>query len=485
MLHPSPPLLVFRTLLVGLVALAGVPCFAADAWSGPGVRIEVDPGNPQAVVVTVNAERVSGTSAASADGSLRGHLQVGSDRHAWTLSAAGRGGQRTFGLGGQSVVVEPFGGGAATPKPLDPAPARAALRLKVHTLRDPGVGNMPSHTVLVPEGWKVEGGAWWIGSPGAFNVLPSHDVSVTSPEGAKVDLSPEVGFKFFEANAALGMPPQRVGQTDGGYPVMPMPQGPEAWRRWLADTGVPASEPTATHIVVTEVAVVPEFQPLMNQLVGPLKQNVAMENQRTRQMGLPGGGGADGCFYAAHITFERDGRQWEQLSVFGVFWLQSRFEVGRQWWWSVLPGRTFTVPRGELARHLPVLVAVADSLKATPQWAQMKHQHAMKLSGISARGAAQRAEITRRGMEKVRQINRETSDIIANTYDPNAGEALHRKVINALTEVEDYAATDGTTVQLPAGYERVYRNGDDEFLMTNDHLLSPDPTVWTPVAPPQ
>jgi hypothetical protein len=47
--------------------------------------------------------------------------------------------------------------------------------MKLHTLTDPGSGNMPSHTVLAPSDWKVEGGAWWAG-PAMFNVLPSQDV---------------------------------------------------------------------------------------------------------------------------------------------------------------------------------------------------------------------------------------------------------------------------------------------------------------------
>ena len=31
------------------------------------------------------------------------------------------------------------------------------------TLTDPGMGNMPSHTVLAPKDWTVKGGGWWPG----------------------------------------------------------------------------------------------------------------------------------------------------------------------------------------------------------------------------------------------------------------------------------------------------------------------------------
>lgn len=500
----------FPGLVAGVISAAA--CLLASAataqdqkqpqnqsWAGGGVTVEADPTRGGPATLRLGGPPLPATATPAADGSLAGVVTLGRDRHAWSLGPANASGQRTLRIGGQAVVVSPSG----RPSPLDPpargpagGPAKAAkpatpansatpatVKLRRTTLTDTGVGNMPSHTVLVPEGWKVEGGAWWAGQA-MHGLMPSHDVSVTSPEGVAVELSPEISFKFFEASPQLlqmGMQPQQAGQVDSGFPVMPMPQGPEGWKRWIREVGMPQAHPDATGVEVREIAVVPELQPMMQQIVGPIQQMIAGQNQQNRQLGMAGGGSADGCFYATHVLFDRGGKRWEQLGIVGVFWMESTSEVGRQWWWSLTPGRTFTVPEGEFEQHLPVLVAIADSLQTTPQWARMKAEHAAAISGIRARGAAEIAEITRRGMESVRRTHQETSDIIAGGYDPNAGMNVHRKVVNSINEVDDYVVGDGSTVQLPSGYDHVYSNGNNEFLLTNDHLNTPDLTVWKPI----
>ena len=296
-----------------------------------------------------------------------------------------------------------------------------------------------------------------------------------------------MSFKHFQLspNAGFHMPPQQNGQADGGYPVMEMPEGVEGWRQWLQQTGIPQSLPDATNVQVRDFGIVQELQPIMQQLVSPMQQNAAQMNQQNQMLGMYGNNFADGAFYASHVTFERNGQRWEQLSLTGVYWLGMTMEYGRQLWWGTTPGRTFTAPEGTLSQHLPTLIAVADSLRATPQWSKMKTEHAAKLSGIAAKGARDGAEITRKGMENVRRINQQTSDIIASTYDPNAGDKSQRDFINMIHEVKDYNDPNdpGTSVQLPSGYNKAYSNGNGEIIMTNDVLTDPNsqnlgPHTW-------
>lgn len=478
LLPHTAAVLIAAAALLG-AALLPAPAARADAWQGPGVQLQINPQQPGQAQLSINGQPASATAQRGADGSVSGQFTLNGKQHAYTLTAAGPAGQRTFQVGQHTATLTPVGGGGGA-RPPQPAPSPSSpgtLRLRQHTLVDKGMRNMPSHKILVPAGWKVEGGAWWAGN-NFFSVLPSHEVTVTSPEGVEVELGPEIGFKHYQANPNFPMPqtPQQTGQADGGYPVMEMPEGPEGWRQWILQTGMPEAYPDATNVQVRDIGIVQELQPVMQQLVGPMQQNAAQQNQMNRQMGMAGGSFADGAFYATHVTFERNGRRWEQLSLVGVYWLGMSMEYGRQLWWGVLPGRTFTVPEGELAKHLPTLVAIADSLQTTPQWAQMKHEHAAKLAGISAKGAADRAEIARKGMESVRKINQETSDIIAGGYDVNSGMGAQRKFVNSINEVEDYAdPTDaGTTWQLPSGYDKAYSNGRGEIIMTNDVLNHPN-----------
>ena len=54
-------------------------------------------------------------------------------------------------------------------------------------------------------------------------------------------------------------------------------------------------------------------------------------------------------------------------------------------------------------------------------------------------------------------------------------DATHAKVINSIHGTEDYVVPGGTaSVQLPNDYQRVYTNGNGEYLLTNDVLYDPN-----------
>ena len=482
--HPTTVLLA-ATLLLAAVLPPATPAHA-EHWQGPGVQLQMDPQQPGQARLSLNGQPTAAQAQTQPDGSVSGQFAMNGQTHTFNLTAAGPNGQRTFRVGQHTAVLQPV---ARPSRPQNPGNAQTPgmLRLRQHTLNDPTARNMPSHTVLAPAGWQVEGGAWYA-SANYFNVLASHDVTVKSPEGIEVKLSPQVSFKHFQLspNAGFHIPPQQNGQADGGYPVMEMPEGVEGWRQWLQQTGLPQSLPDATNVQVRDIGIIQELQPIMQQMVAPMQQNAAQQNQQNQMLGMYGNNFADGAFYAAHVTFERNGQRWEQLSLVGVYWLGMTMEYGRQLWWGMTPGRTFTVPEGTLGQHLPTLVAVADSLRKTPQWSKMQSKHAAKMSSIAAKGARDGAEITRKGMENVRRINQQTSDIIASTYDPNAGDKSQRDFINMIHEVEDYNNPNdpGTSVQLPSGYNKAYSNGNGEIIMTNDVLTDPNsqnlgPHTWS------
>ena len=365
------------------------------------------------------------------------------------------------------ILLQAAGGAPiANPGPQQPS---APLKLKTHTFTDPAVKNIPSHTVLVPEGWTVKGGPFWA-NPNYFNVLPSQNITVTSPDGVEVEIGPSIAFKEFQQNPAAGlnMPRQKEWQPDDGYPVMFMPENAQAWATWLETRGIPQTYPDATNIKVLDISVVQEMMPAMRAIVAPMQQASAQLNQGY------GNHFADGYYYAAQIRFDRNGKTWEQLTGFGVYWLGSQYEFGRQLWWGIEGGRSFTAPAGEMQKNIPVLMAIADSVRTTPQWNQNRNQLAATLRGITAKGAADRARQNADAQAKIRQTYNETSDIIAKSYDVNAGGDSQRNYINAINEVEDYRTPGGNQVQLPSGYTNVYTNNRNEYLMTNDVLNHPN-----------
>lgn len=383
------------------------------------------------------------------------------------------------------------------------APA-GTLRLKKHTFHDPGVDNMASHTVLMPEGWTASGGAWWI-DPQYLGMGPSHHIKVTSPQNVEVELTPAILFANTIHNKEFWLQQIPPGTDDFGLELMmrslqsptpgsvhvgviasPMPQGgPEGWRQRLIQQGIPGT----TNLQVREVKVVPEMQPLMDKELRAHHQPFIDLYRNDPSISAQSGG----AYYAIHITFDRDGRRWEQLSLAGVHHFTSTTKMDQSTVWGVTPGRVYTVPEGELAQHLPTLVTVADSLAETAEWQEMKFDLAAKkaehnakiaeqnaqtardLAKIHSQGQAEIRRTNRQAWEKIQQTRNETNEIISNTYDPSSGDAVQQKYINSIYEVEDYDdPTTGSTVQLPTGSQRAFSDGNGGYLLTDDPLLDPN-----------
>ena len=114
-----------------------------------------------------------------------------------------------------------------------PQPVVGQIILQRKILRDPGVKNMESHTILVPKGWQVTGQAFWA-SPNFFKVLPSQHIRVAAPHGPEVILAPHVAaFDFWPSaqSMQLGMQRPKEGASNNGYPVIHMPADDAGWRR--------------------------------------------------------------------------------------------------------------------------------------------------------------------------------------------------------------------------------------------------------------
>jgi len=363
-------------------------------------------------------------------------------------------------------------GGGQSPGPLDDPSLRRVVLTK-HTLVDRGSGNMKSHTLLAPKGWKVEGGAWWANTS-FFNVLPSRDIKITAPDGRQIYLAPSITAKDVQPSPQFGQPRPKEGTADQGLPIVYMPASLEEWQRWIETRAVPETYKAATNIRVRKPVVVPEFTALLNRQIEPLRQQLAHQRALNTSMGMQQS--IDASFLAVECQYTHEGRDWEILFLFGVTYqvLESR-ELGRQVFWAIDPSVSYRAPAGELEANMPLLAAIANTVRQTPEWTKMSLDHQAKMNSIARRGAADRSTI-------IANANNEISDIIHQGYKQRNAitDQTHRMVINAIRGTNDYVVAGGREpVQLPSGYEKVYTNGNGEFLLTNDVLYDPntDPDV--------
>ena len=83
--------------------------------------------------------------------------------------------------------------------------------------------------MLVPVGWKVEGGAFYFPEQ-FFKAMPSQEITLTSPEGVMLRVDPEFMAVDNFPPAYLGMQRSAEGSSDGGTPVIYYPGDLAGWK---------------------------------------------------------------------------------------------------------------------------------------------------------------------------------------------------------------------------------------------------------------
>jgi hypothetical protein len=325
--------------------------------------------------------------------------------------------------------------------------------LEHRTLTDPGVRNMPSHTILVPKGWTVEGGAWWA-APAYFKVLPSQDITVAAPNGVEVRIAPHIAAFDYRPSAQaanLGVTRPAEGASHEGYPVVHQPDDDAGWRRMMVGN-IARTWPGASDIRAEDIAEVPQLSVLLRQRLEPLRA------------GQQAGAFCTGGVFAASFRYNLNGKEWEQLNVFGITNIGFDSEFGRNLYWGIEPNICYRAPEGRLEEALPLLVTIANSLGHTPEWTRMVTEHARKIN----QAATFRPSI-------LHEAGKSVGDIMFEGWKKR--EAItapsQRRVVESIHDVTTYNSGDGT-VQLPAGYDRVYTNGLGDYVLTNDRFYEPD-----------
>lgn len=380
------------------------------------------------------------------------------------------------------------GGGPQGRSPAQPVPSHAAshhnaphgaIVMKKVTLHDPGMNNMPSHTLLAPRDWSVEGGAKWL-SPQAYMSMPSLDAKVIAPDGRMVHLMGSGMALDIRPAPGLSMPTPRMGQIEKGYPIVPYPRDPQQWTQFIQMI-YSQGRPGAQNIRVANQRIEPTLTQILRRQAEPSVRLIQAMNQQNQAMGTNMQSEFDTAFLLWDVSYQQNGRPYEELLGMGVGFTRSVSNVGfgphEEVFWWIEPAMAFRVPAGEpLERHMPLFLAIANSAQPTPQWAKMKADHAanmlkgqQKLAAQMLEESRKRSRIISETSEEIRRMNQESYE-----YRNRVADRSSREFSEYIRDVETYHKPDGEEIQLPSGYNHVYRNGLDEYILTNDHLYNPN-----------
>lgn len=346
------------------------------------------------------------------------------------------------------------------------ATAPAATVFREHVVRDPGMGNRPASTILVPEGWTVEGGLTRP-SPQLFQMAYLVDMKITAPDGRQVRFYPSFQFEY-----SMQAQQQPMTPTQSGRFYYPLPRSPGAWMSDLIRR-YPAPDVSEARVVGEQPD--PQATAKLRQQYAQMFQMI----QQGRSLEMAGGPRMDFDTQAAWITlrYKEKGKDLEETvslawQAMTTTWNGAPFGGT----WSVSTMTSLRGAPGTAYGDDPVLQAILRSPRPDPVWTQEMHKHYQAMARIQAKGAAQRRQQSFQAHQKRMNTLNEISDIMHQGWKKRSAirDAGHARQIDQIHEVTPYQTPSGTTVKLPSFYDHVFTDGQGRYVLGNDALYDPN-----------
>lgn len=350
-----------------------------------------------------------------------------------------------------------------------------------HTLVDKGWGNRPSHTVLAPKGWKVEGGAFYPPTQ-AYRCFASHEVTITSPSGATIEIGPDLSFVDRTITTMQGQQRLQTRTINDGYVVLHHPGSARAFGRLFKKELLPLERPNAKRIKVKEAVEIEGLTLQLRESLKPIRRQ--FEQQAMMMPGMTTE--VDGSVIGLEFEYVEDGQTWSHVVVFAQTAMSFEAPSAFASWgdtnrdrttnWSVNSGLTLRAPKGEIEDLVHVAAAIRASLRPDENWLMMQARHRAKILKISREMALDNMRTARNIARISAESNAEIMDMQSRGHAER--EAIrdegHRRTVNSIHEVHEYSVPGmDDPVALPSFYDRVFSNGQGEFLLTNDALYEP------------
>lgn len=309
------------------------------------------------------------------------------------------------------------------------------VELRMREVLDAAAGGLASHRVLVPEGWAIEGGAWWA-PPHLPAVPPSQSLRVSGPRGWSVEVGPMRLARDYEPSAfakiQLGARRAAEGAVEDGLPVEYLPRDPDGWEAWIREKEFLRRRPDANGLVVEGIVIVPDLTEALGHRLVPLRTQAEL---RTRQALAEGGkqeSFLEGAVLGATLRYREAQQDWEELLLFGATYGGYATEMGRQVEWVVDPCLAFRAPMGELDGALPLLLSIATSVRPTAGWLTHVARRAPKPDPLAALGAEGGARLLVEGRRALEHHPDEEAPALADSGRADPGRRTLARIERAL-----------------------------------------------------
>jgi len=310
------------------------------------------------------------------------------------------------------------------------------------SIRDPMVNNIDSASLLVPEGWKLEGGVVWMP---LFSMQANLLVRVSDPKtGASVDMLPAQQFNFPTQNmGGLAMQP---GSNWMGSVLLPPPRNAAEFVQTVYIPGPLAHLRTARLVKADDMPKLAEIA----------------------SRGVPG----NLTFQCARLRYAYDinGRAWEE-DVYTTLTFSPQNGWTAMWWCSAYAMRA---PAGQLDAMTPILTVPVQSTRTTLEWYAMLEE----VRKVFRNGQIQGQQDQIRFQQQWTQYRAQATAAHQQAWQERQASQDRQNfaVREILGGVETYKNPfESHAVQLPHGYNNYWVNAQGTYVMTSDPNFDPRP----------
>jgi len=309
-------------------------------------------------------------------------------------------------------------------------------------IHDPMVNNVEGAAMLVPLGWKLEGGFVWMFD---WAIQANLIVRASDPQtGAAIEFLPVQQFSY--ATRDMGGLQLPIGGNWLGSCVLPPPRHP------------------AELIYSFYSQALPHLQNVQPSRVDDLPR-LAAEIKRTTR------GAENTQLTVTRLRFDYSvgNQRWEE-DVYLTITVAPDNGWNVQWWASGYANRA---PAGQLDRLTPTLNACARSVRFSLDWTA-SHEYCRKLfvQGIKQH-LADTARLGRMMMEQRAEINRMYQQVWEERDAARERQNFaFREVLGGIETYKD--PYESRNVELPQGYKDYWVNSKGEYVLSEDQSFNPN-----------
>lgn len=328
--------------------------------------------------------------------------------------------------------------------PAEQPAAPPALRLAPHAVHDPMVNGVEAFRLLVPSGWKVEGGVVWRQQ---YSNLASASLRLTNPDAPeRLEFFPVTPYAWVEG----GMWGAQPGQIYMGNELRPTITDPQ---RFVQEVVWPSFRRGVSARIVG-VEEMPELARL-----------VAQQN---------GGQGVQAEARSARVRLEyREGSRTMQEDVYVTLGFYSSPMMPGSVIWKAERLFAFAAEKGRIDERKDLVQAIVNSVRLSPQW----FAGYMQVFELWQKGQYQ--AIADAGRIS-RQISRNNDEILAMYHSAweqqqKSQDAVADSWSRYMRGEERYEDPyKGDSIALPSGYDDAWVSSSGEYLLSNQAGFDPN-----------